>query len=544
MKQKALLLNCLLLLLTALTSVQAAQMPYLHTQGQDIVDAQGRKVLLRGVGLGNWLLPEGYMWKFGPDGDRPRNIERLVSALIGPDNASRFWTEFRHQYITESDIKRISELGFNSVRPALNARLLLAEGENPTYIEEGFELLDNLVSWCKRHNLYIILDMHAAPGGQTGQNIDDSIDDEPRLFSEPKNQDLLVQLWVKLATRYKDEPTVAAYDLLNEPLPERTGAAARYKAQLEPLYKRITKAIREVDKKHMITLEGADWSNDWSVFGTKFDSNLFYQFHYYAWDQPDNLKGINQFLAYREKLKAPAWVGETGEKDNPIYWGTTDLFEAHNIGWSFWPWKKMETVNTPCSIKAPGNWDQIVAYSHAKAKPSKEVAQKAFDQLLKNIRFENCVFFPNVVNAMLRHIPGKVEAENYGQAGPSNSYWIKNTSQKSKYYRTSEPVPIEPVGTGEPRWSSEQAIKLTSEEWTTYTANSLNPKTCNITVRAKAVQTPATFEFSLNDKRLEVTVTGSDWMDLKLKPDNLSQNNRFKLLVKQGTILFDWIKFE
>jgi len=126
----------------------SAGLTFLHTQGQDMVDENGHKVLLQGVGLGNWLLPEGYMWKFGQAGDRPRKIEKLVSELIGPEKAARFWPEFRRNYITEADIARIAELGFNSVRPALNARLFLTEGENGQFIHEGFELLDNLVSWC------------------------------------------------------------------------------------------------------------------------------------------------------------------------------------------------------------------------------------------------------------------------------------------------------------------------------------------------------------------------------------------------------------
>ena len=244
---------------------------FLRTQGQDMVDESGKKVLLRGVGLGNWMLPEGYMWRFGDQGDRPRKIEKIVSDLIGPENAARFWSEFRKNYITEADIARIAELGFNSVRPALNARLFLTEGDNAVYVEEGFQLLDNLVGWCRKHDLYVIIDMHGAPGGQTGANIDDSPNDQPELFTDKKNQDRLVDLWVKIAGRYKNEPTVAGYDLLNEPLPQRTGAAAKYKDQLEPLYKRITAAIREVDKRHMITLEGCDWANDWSVFSTPFD---------------------------------------------------------------------------------------------------------------------------------------------------------------------------------------------------------------------------------------------------------------------------------
>ena len=183
---------------------------FLHTQAQDIVDEQGNKILLRGVGLGNWLLPEGYMWKFGGAGDRPRKIEKIVSDLAGPEYARHFWTEYRKNYITENDIRRIAELGYNSVRPALNARLFLTEGDDPVYVDEGFDLMDNLVKWSKKYGVYVILDLHGAPGGQTGQNIDDSATDQPELFMDKEFEDRLLNLWVKLANRYKDDPTVAA----------------------------------------------------------------------------------------------------------------------------------------------------------------------------------------------------------------------------------------------------------------------------------------------------------------------------------------------
>src|SRR5689334_14355880 len=103
----------------------APVLTFLHADGQNIVNERGEKIMLRGVGLGNWLLPEGYMWKFGSQADRPRRIEKLVEDLIGPENARRFWTEYRNNYITEADIQEIARMGFNSVRPALNARLFL-----------------------------------------------------------------------------------------------------------------------------------------------------------------------------------------------------------------------------------------------------------------------------------------------------------------------------------------------------------------------------------------------------------------------------------
>jgi len=518
---------------------------FLRTRGHDMVDEKGNKVLLRGVGLGNYLLPEGYMWRFGEAGDRPRKIEKVVSDLIGPGNAGRFWPAFRKNYITEADIRRIAELGFNSVRPALNARVFLTESDTPTYVDEGFELLDNLVSWCRKWNVYVIIDMHGAPGGQTGQNIDDSPKDEPGLFMDPVYEKRLIGLWVKIAERYTNEPAVAGYDLLNEPLPERTGAAPKYKKNLEPLYRRITESIRKVDPRHMIILEGADWSNDWSVFSKPFDANLVYQFHYYCWSNPNNLNDIGRFLEYREKFNAPVWVGETGERDNAIYWATTQYFEHRNIGWSFWPWKKMEARNGPCSIRAPKGWDGIAAYTRGGPKPSKEAAQGAFDELLQNVRLENCVYNADVVHALFHRLPVRVEAENYGHEGAGRSYSLKDNSAKSKSYRKSEPVPVqthEGEGTDGRRRRGFQSIRLGADEWTAYDVTSLEDKAWRAEVRAMAKGGPAVVALSFNDQERRLEVKPGDWSLLDAGVVKAFKDaNRIKLRVVSGAVEFDWI---
>ena len=517
-------------------------LPWLHTQGHNFVDDAGNKVFFRGVGLGNWMLPEGYMWKFGKNGDRPRKIEQLITDMIGPEQAGVFWKSFHRNYIAEADIKRIAELGFNSVRPALNSRLFLTEGENPQFVDEGFQLLDSLVNWCGKYGLYVIIDMHGAPGGQTGANIDDSADNQPELFMDKKNQDRLVKLWVKIAQRYKDNSTVAAYDLLNEPLPENTGAAEKYKDQLMPLYERVTKAIREVDPKHMIVVEGYNWANNWSLFTKKFDNNMFFQFHYYCWGRPDHLNSIQKYLDKRNELDAPVWVGETGEQGKAIYWATTQYFEANNIGWSFWPWKKMDTDNTPYSINKPENWDLIAAYSRGEEKPSKEVAQQVLDHYLQNIKLANCVYFPDVVNALFRRIPVKIEAENYGPNGYNVSYFVKDTTKKSEYYRTDEPVPVEVMNFNKKERVSQQYIRLNTGEWTTYTVKSDEAGNHPATIRVGAEELPASFTFTLNGVDKEIAVQQKEWNEIDLGELAFQKGeNKIRLKVNQGVVRFDWI---
>jgi len=518
--------------------------PFLHTQGQDIVDGKGNKIMLRGVGLGNWLLPEGYMWKFGPAGDRPRTIEKMVSELIGEEEAEVFWKEFRRNYITEADIRRMAELGYNSVRPALNARLFMTEGDSAEFVEESFILIDSLVSWSGRHGLYVILDMHGAPGGQTGENIDDSPANEPGLFTSAENQNRLERLWLKLAGRYADNPVVLGYDLLNEPLPGYDSSAAKYGHLVEPLYKRLTAAIREIDKNHIIILEGVDWSNDWSIFGRPFADNLVYQFHYYCWSRPDHLNDISKYISLRDTLNAPVWVGETGEKGNTIYWATMQYFETNNIGWSFWPWKKMDTQNTPYSINRPSHWDEIVAYSHGQAKPSAEVARQAFSELLENIKLANCLYFPDVVNSMFRRIPARIEAENYGHEGFGRAFQVADTVRRSAFYRTAEPVPVETINFKEDQFWSDQCVVLGEGEWLAYNFDNPLSDQARLKMRWQARSAEAGAEFILNGQSFPLTMPDNSWQDLDLGVIPVKQGaNELKLRVRKGTVAFDWMEF-
>ena len=154
---------------------------FFHTRGAEIISPEGKPFLIRGTNLGNWLVPEGYMFKL-QNVNSPRLINQALTDLVGPAAMKDFWTKFQDQYITSSDIQYLKGLGMNSIRVPFNYRLFTNEnymGHNDA--GRGFELLDRLIKWCSIEKLYIILDMHCAPGGQTGDNIDDG-DGYPFLF--------------------------------------------------------------------------------------------------------------------------------------------------------------------------------------------------------------------------------------------------------------------------------------------------------------------------------------------------------------------------
>jgi len=332
------------------------RLPWLSARGTQLVREDGSPLLLRGFGLGGWLLPEGYMWRMHPAVDRPRRMEALIAATCGQDWADSFWRQYRQSFITEADIRSIAAAGFNSVRLPFNSRTLFkTDGEAVSFDDETISLIDNCIGWCKAAGIYLVLDMHGAPGGQTGANIDDSARDLAELFTEDVQQDQCVRMWALLAGRYADESTVAGYDLLNEPLaPPSTALAPR----VLPLYRRIRDAIRKVDSRHMIILEGTRWASDLGIFDElgpgDFDDNWLLQFHKY-WNAP-YAESIRHFLDARQRLQVPLYMGEGGENNLDWYATAFPMLETLDISWNFWTYKKMDCHNSPVSFSRPGNW--------------------------------------------------------------------------------------------------------------------------------------------------------------------------------------------
>jgi endoglucanase len=376
------LLVALLLILGLV--VPASADPLVRIEGKNFVAPDGATIHLKGISLGNWLMPEGYMFKFEV-AKAPRQILAAFDRLLGPEQAAAFWTQYRDSYITQDDIRFIKSVGFNMVRVPLHWRLFMtADG---IMAGEGWALLDRVVGWAAASGLYVIPDLHAAPGGQTGINHDDG-PGYPLMFYVPRDRELTVRLWRAIAARYSGNPTILGYDILNEPIAPYHDVAT-LNARLEPFYKRATEAIREVDPGRIVFLAGGQWSSSFAMLGPPFAKNLAYTYHsFWASTKRDS---IQRHLNFANLHDVPLFLGETGELTDEWNERFRTLHELHGIGWSFWTYKNLDTSSTVVSISRPDGWDQIVAYADGKRvdKPPQALIDRAVAQYLDGIKFRN-----------------------------------------------------------------------------------------------------------------------------------------------------------
>lgn len=413
---------------------------FLDTDGRRIVNGEGKEILLTGWGLGNWLLCEGYMWMAHnlPRFDRPRRIEAVIEELTGKTWADKFWKRFRDSYITENDIQMMADMGYNSVRVPINSRLFLQEGPGLVFEKEGFDLLDRVIDWCEQYRLYVFIDLHGAPGGQTGANIDDSVDDMCRLLMDADQFEKGLCLWEKIAERYRDRWIVGGYDLLNEPVRpvrfEGDRDLEAYVPRLKEFYEQCIARIRRIDRKHIITLEGHHWATDTEIFTHVYDPKMVIHFHRYGCS-PD-LSAFQPWLDLSEKLNVPLWLGETGENTMEWFSAMMPLAASLNIGVNMWPWKKMNCENSPCSVIPPAEWQQILEYVRSGVHPGYEKAQKILGEYLKNMLVENCNINEKLAANVFR-LPGcTIAGTDFDELpGTGKSYGCTKPAENATDYR-------------------------------------------------------------------------------------------------------------
>lgn len=401
---------------------------FLKVDGKQIVNQSGDNVLLRGFGLGGWLVPEGYMLQSSNVANSPTEIKNAIIDLIGEANTEDFFNEYRDNFIRREDINLIAEWGFNSIRLPMHFELLTSRDETGVYYESGFETIDSLLSWCEANELYLILDLHCAPGGQSAEPISDYAG-YPSLWESEAHKDKTVALWKEIASRYKDEEWIGGYDLINETAWE----LGDDNAPLRELFIRITDSIRTVDTNHIVFIEGNWFATEFAGLTPPWDENMVYSFHKY-WNQTD-VGTINYLLNLRSTTNRPLWLGESGENSNEWFASCVELMEDNNIGWAWWTYKKVSSTTGPISTPVSTQYQAVLDYWNGGPKPSETYANLAFQTLAQNLLLENSAIHYDVVDALLRQpydnsilpfaeniVPGYIYAVNYDYGRLNHAY--------------------------------------------------------------------------------------------------------------------------
>jgi endoglucanase len=568
-----------LLLLIIVGQYRTNAQGFLKVSGKQIVNENGQHIIFRGVGLGGWMLQEGYMLQLSGLGMQHR-IRAQMAELIGEDSTRTFYNAWLANHTRRIDIDSMNAWGFNSVRLPMHYNLYtLPVDQEPvagkqTWLDKGFQMTDSLLAWCKANNMYLILDLHAAPGGQgNDNNISDRDPAKPSLWESEVNQLKTIALWKKLAERYANEPFIGAYDILNEPnwgfadkANDKNGLNEKGNGPLKQLMMDITKAIREVDTKHIIIIEGNGWGNNYNGILPPWDNNMALSFHKY-WNF-NTKESIQHILDTREKYNVPVWLGETGENSNVWFAEAVRLLEANNIGWAWWPLKKLGN-NNPMQIPTNKDYDKVLTYwSKRGPRPSKTEAYNGLMQLAEATRLENTIIKRDVLDALFRQpfsqtaIPFKphiikngaeIKAVDYDLGINGAAYLDTDTADyhisngkrggnRGRVYRN-DGVDI----TADPAATDNYIVNYTAAgEWLQYTLTVIKDGHYKVKVNYNAEKENGALSLYVNNgSTKKVTVPkGNSWQALEIKDVELKKGtNTLRIYIDSGEMNLRSLQF-
>lgn len=345
----ALLSSLLIMPLAACT--KAPKLSYLRTEGALILNNKDEEVTLRGVNAGGLFVTEHWMTGFSygtTPSDDCKSLTETFIARFGEDKTKALWAEYRANWWTEQDFKNCADMGMNVIRlPFTYMNVDFAALTAPDYANAGksydFSDLDAFVGTAAKYGIYTILDLHGAYGSQSGQDHTGQILSlaEVDFYSNERLQTLTVNLWSALSKRYKDNPNVAGYDILNEPGEKAGTTSERHWNFFDKVYK----AIRANGDKHIVIFESC-WNGENlpkpSAYGWE---NCMYSFHHYTGNQPGEVEhdvDWNGKIANitSQNFGIPLYMGEFTAYTTPEKWDyTLDLLNRSGWHWTSWTYK-------------------------------------------------------------------------------------------------------------------------------------------------------------------------------------------------------------
>jgi endoglucanase len=336
---------------------------FLQVQGDKIVDPRGLEVRLRGVCLGGWMNMENFITGYP---GHESGMRAAIADVLG-DRAPLFFERLMDHFIAQEDLAYVRQLGCNVIRIPLNYRHLESDDQPFEYRSEGFARLDQVIGWARANQLYVILDLHAVQGWQSPGWHCDTPCHTSHFWGQQVFEERAIKLWEEIARRYSDDPIVAGYNVMNEPVADRI-------SRLNQFYRRVTEAIRAIDSRHILFLEGNFYSQQFEQLDPPFDGNTAYSSHNYvipgldAGEYPGEFHGVWYDRAqlekeYRERAAfmrrhfVPNWVGEFGcifgdprleESRLRVLADMLDIIERQGHHWTFWTYKDIGRMGLVC----------------------------------------------------------------------------------------------------------------------------------------------------------------------------------------------------
>ena len=423
----------LLFFLMSLISSKFTNLDFLKTDDTQIKNnyGKGNCVYLRGTNIGNLFVQES--WMSSTDARDQKTINENLENRFGRDKKNALIEQYESSYFTSEDILKLKELGMSVIRVPFTYMNFYEKNDQGQWKlkPNAFTRLDWIIEQCSEQGIYTILDLHGAFGSQNGQDhsgeVIDKIEDVT-FYKDPNLKYLTLELWKEVAIRYRKNPAVAGYDILNEP-GEKAGTTKEYHWDY---YNQIYKIIRAVDPDHIIIMEACWTALDLPQPSKYGWQNVVYEFHHYVWNGEKSVTMqkllANLLVASLKIFKVPIYIGEFTFFELPEAWSyVLNLFNVNGYHYTSWSYKSNNA----------GTWGIYNQKGTEKVNPT----STDINEIMRlwgpsNVGTGNVSLDGMVYNKMKENLPGNIFFMKY--ALENKNYFTLKVLNNNKYVSADE----------------------------------------------------------------------------------------------------------
>lgn len=330
----------------------------LHTSGTKLINKKGEEVRLRGVNLGGWLIQEDWFCPTSNNQSGDWITMKTLTERFGVEKTYELFDSYQDNWITEVDFKNLADMGYNCVRIPFWYRNFQTDDNGTWRLDENGNVdlsrLEWAVEMCRKYGIYAILDFHGANGGQgyvdhCGRANYYHFFDIGSKGEWYRSQ--ACEIWSIIAERFKGDPAIAMFDLLNEPTCNEPNLASIRQEKYCAFYDDAYKAIREKDPTRIVSMIGVWTANELPKPSSKGWTGVVYQLHFYDPTKQYFDEGSAKFL----KHNVPVLAGEFHPMTKRGITACSmeeciDAFEGNGVNWTAWTYKGM------CSWAEGADW--------------------------------------------------------------------------------------------------------------------------------------------------------------------------------------------